>query len=513
VTTERGGRAGKNYLLIAARERCSLSGGEPMLPPDVAEEMNAFLWAEYQVELKKGRKARKPTTLDHRFVLAYEAGRHRWPSAQYRAAFRHVLRVATDAELGFSPSRRRRNPGSTTPARAGTVFSRPMTANEVDVHQRRAHREADHYRLSGPLIRLADGPGFGETGGSTEDAPSVKADYSAVLGGGSADSAAEADLVEFTSVLDQRGISNTELTAVELACERLDQDFARTPPDEVLTKIRLLMKRVSHHLRQSQTLSHHERLVRLAARLAGLRAWACFDIDGHREADWWYEAAVSAAQESKAWGLGAWLLGAQSLIPWHRRDLGRAAELIERGIYFAGQGSDATTRAWLYALQARGQAGRGDMSGFDTSYAAAQGAVEHSSERDRRHGMDFAEGTLDLRYYCGTSRLLLQQPQQARAELTGSLNALPKAHTKARAVLSLFIADAVVQSGAITQARDLALHALASTVHQPILPILQQGRRIRRLVHQKDPAAAATLDDAVREFSTALTAAASKARS
>lgn len=44
-----------------------------------------------------------------RFVLAYEAGRHRWPSEHYPATFRHVLRAATDAELGFIPKRRRRN--------------------------------------------------------------------------------------------------------------------------------------------------------------------------------------------------------------------------------------------------------------------------------------------------------------------------------------------------------------------------------------------------------------------
>jgi hypothetical protein len=48
-------------------------------------------------------------------------------------------------------------------------------------------------------------------------------------------------------------------------------------------------------------------------------------------------------------------------------------------------------------------------------------AQQRVDERDRRHGMDFAQGTLDLRYYSGTSRLLLRQPEQARLELAGSL--------------------------------------------------------------------------------------------
>ena len=97
---------GKNSKLVAARERRVMPDGEPMQPQDVADQMNVFLWAEYQ----RDKTLPQPTTLDHRFVLAYEAGRYRWPSAHYRAAFRHVLRAATDAELGFTPKRRSRKP-------------------------------------------------------------------------------------------------------------------------------------------------------------------------------------------------------------------------------------------------------------------------------------------------------------------------------------------------------------------------------------------------------------------
>jgi hypothetical protein len=105
MPVEQGENRRKNSKLIAARERRVMSDGGPMQPQDVADEMNVFLWAEYQ----KDPRSPKPTVLDHRFVLAYEAGRYWWPSAHYRAAFRHVLRAATDAELGFTPKRRRRS--------------------------------------------------------------------------------------------------------------------------------------------------------------------------------------------------------------------------------------------------------------------------------------------------------------------------------------------------------------------------------------------------------------------
>lgn len=191
----------------------------------------------------------------------------------------------------------------------------------------------------------------------------------------------------------------------------------------------------------------------------------------------------------------------------------RAVELIERGIYFASLGSDATTRAWLYALHARGCAAMGNRDGFRTAHALAQEAAGYSTARDRHHGMDFADGTLDLRYYSGTSWLLLHQPERAHPDLTGSLDALPESHTKARAVLTLFLADAAVQADDIPQAADLTRQALSSTIQQPIAPILQQARRIRRLVHHRDPAAANGLNDVVNKFSLALTAVASKAGS
>ena len=105
----------KNQKLINARLRRTSASGDPMTPQDVAEEMNDFLWAQHL----EADDSPKPTTLDHRFVSSYEAGRHWWPSGRYRAAFRHVLRVETDAELGFTPKRRRR--GNPAPSAETTV--------------------------------------------------------------------------------------------------------------------------------------------------------------------------------------------------------------------------------------------------------------------------------------------------------------------------------------------------------------------------------------------------------
>jgi hypothetical protein len=127
--------------------------------------------------------------------------------------------------------------------------------------------------------------------------------------------------------------------------------------------------------------------------------------------------------------------------------------------------------------------------------------------------MDFDQGILDVRYYAGSGWLLLRQPERAEAELSGSLDALPHAHSKARAVLTLSIADAAVQSDETGRAVELACSALTSTTHQPILPILQQARRIQRSVVRRDPGAGRSLEIPINEFAGALATVAAGATS
>ncbi|MBG0569183.1 hypothetical protein [Actinoplanes aureus] len=407
-----------------------------------------------------------------------ERGEVTWPREPRRTAFRKALQAGTDQQIGLFDRRRQRSINAGSPGRSSPDIG--PRADAVCVEGSFPARKAD----------------------ANEPRPALLTD---IVDG--------TDLVSFATVLEPSGIGAAELTAAELACDQLDRDYPRMPPDTTLTQVRDLMTAVIAQLSCRQTIHNQQRLVTLAARLSGLRAWGCFDVDEHRAAGRWFELSVSAAQEAQAWSVGAWLLGAQSLIPWHRRDFRGAADLIERGIYHARHGSDETTRAWLYALQARARAATRDRAGFERSYARAQEAAEYSTERDRRHGMDFDQGILDARYYAGSGWLLLQQPEMAEAELSGSLQALPQTHSKARAVLTLSIADAAVQSDQTGRAVELAHSALTSATHQPILPILQQARRIQRSVAKRDPRASRNLDDPIAEFAAALATVAAGATS
>ncbi|SDP94012.1 XRE family transcriptional regulator [Lentzea jiangxiensis] len=91
--------AERNDLLRERRESFPSPAmpGEKMSPHELAEAVNRWLW----------ETTGKRFDLDGAAIARWERGGVRWPRTHYRAALRHVLRVSTDAELGFRPSQKR----------------------------------------------------------------------------------------------------------------------------------------------------------------------------------------------------------------------------------------------------------------------------------------------------------------------------------------------------------------------------------------------------------------------
>ncbi|MHA6783163.1 hypothetical protein ACVGOW_19515 [Pseudonocardia saturnea] len=91
---------GANDALRTARlsRPSPLLDGEPMSRAELADAVNAHLW----------KTTHTRHVLDAHTIARYERGVVRWPSAAYRSALRAVLGVATDAQLGFRPTRRGR---------------------------------------------------------------------------------------------------------------------------------------------------------------------------------------------------------------------------------------------------------------------------------------------------------------------------------------------------------------------------------------------------------------------
>lgn len=90
-------RESSNHLLRAARRRLSSpsGSGRPMSRQELADAVNAYL-----VD-KNDERYRREATLDANHIGKLERGVHRWPNTFRREAFRNVLGVAADSEIGF----------------------------------------------------------------------------------------------------------------------------------------------------------------------------------------------------------------------------------------------------------------------------------------------------------------------------------------------------------------------------------------------------------------------------
>jgi hypothetical protein len=64
---------------------------------ELAEAVNTYIY----------RMTGQVSRLNAHYVSRLERGHRRWPNPDYRRAFRAVLGIATDAELGFYVIRRR----------------------------------------------------------------------------------------------------------------------------------------------------------------------------------------------------------------------------------------------------------------------------------------------------------------------------------------------------------------------------------------------------------------------
>jgi hypothetical protein len=233
-------------------------------------------------------------------------------------------------------------------------------------------------------------------------------------------------------------------------------------------------------LQQSQPIRQRRRLCSIAGHLAGLRAWATFDLADREGARSWYELALQPAAEAEDDALCGWIFGAWSLLPSYDGEPADALTLVRRGQNRAARSADATAQAWLNALEARAHAGLGDARAFRHAQDEANEAIDHTRSEQRRHGMDFDGDRLDVTYYEGTSLVTLRQPERAQPILDHSLAVQGQGHVKAQSILQLALATTYMQQREIERACEVAVQALDLPSDQRIGPIDQRARDLLR---------------------------------
>lgn len=325
-----------NHQLRSARERIESprAPGQYLSRVELADLVNAAVF----------RATNRTVTVDDHYIGKLERGIIRWPQDDYRVALRAILRVSTDAELGFRRPRRAR----TLPA--------------------------DTIIPSAALI--APGPAL-PTASQFADVPDQQLRSTTTQAGNT-----PADLVlldEWSAMLRRelltRGaLTLTALTHLESYLSALDAD--PTAKISVLRAVITAQRRregsmparnlagvVVEHLRLLRTVGEGARepaAKRLAAEALsegyGFLAWLAWDMWEIGSAQRYYHAAVRMARQSRHPTLTAYMLGSTAVFTAKSGNPQRALDLVDQARQSLGTHTSDTTNAWLYSTAAAANA-------------------------------------------------------------------------------------------------------------------------------------------------------------
>jgi hypothetical protein len=454
----------------------------------LADAVNAYLAG------KDDERYQCEATLDANHIGKLERGEHRWPNDPRREAFRHVLKTATDAELGFYIIR-------------GLRSESTATANEW-------HPDLPPLPAARPgaaTLGATDECGGTHTATSADawDADDI---YRRTLLHGAL---AGAGLGLFGSALtidDIRHIATAlhdarrylDGTVVGHLRDRLVQcadDDGRHGPKAALPPVLAVIAVVEHNARQVKPGVRRE-LLSVGARGAEFAGWLYRDIGVPELADYWRDRATEWALEAGDHAMPGYVLLKKSQSAWDARDALRMLTLAQ-AVQDGPCPLPARVRAEAAQQEARGHAM------IDGDIDAAERKLDQAREllaSDSANGRSGRDAELAAHY--DRSLLAMQtaichceagQPEQAidiyREALDPSIFS-PRDHAYFLSLMGLALARADHPD----EAANAGMRALPVAVAASSLRTVRELQRLRgQLCRWTDRAA-------VREFCAALPA-------
>ncbi len=367
-----------NTKLRQARHRIlSPSGsGQPMSRQELAEAINAYLWTTHKID----------EGLDETDIGKLERGEHRWPGARRREAFRAVLRVSTDGELGFYINRRPRDDlalhtmtAARTPGEPAEPDGEPLLPAAT---LGRRHLLADGTLIAGVALTARLAHLF-----ATEPHQMNR-----TLDVGSAD-----DSPRF----------------YETMADRMLTHYERSGPVVLLGPALEHFQAIRRLVEQRQSIDGRRRLTRAASKLATLLG--IFAYEDEWRARTWFGVAQRAAVESGDLPLQAFAIAAESLLD-----------------YYGGR-----ERSSLQSLQAARRLLNGDIVAAIVSARTARSHAALGQEQQALQALDDAQRQLagspqaqrelfaftdaQLAFYSATCNLRLGRDADAEADATRAL--------------------------------------------------------------------------------------------
>jgi tetratricopeptide (TPR) repeat protein len=395
-----------NHLLREARRRLpSPSGsGRPMSRQELADGVNAYLAS------KDDERYQREATLDANHIGKLERGEHRWLNDMRREAFRHVLKAATDTELGFYITRGLRS-ASAEPPEPGVASQPGVSVTDTDPATLKVQVELLREGLNDAL---------------------------------SEGTMAEASLDDWERTVIRHGRATRDRPAGVLL-DDLSADLAE-------------LKRALHRHRSASAL---RRLTRVAAHMSGLMCLTFCKLDDRQAFRRWARTARLAADEAGDSVTHSWILAQQAYGHYYSGDLDEATDVARHAQAVVRR--PCVGAALAAALEARAHAAMGSHQDTREALGRAEDILSHLGA-DALIPSAFGYNEAQLRFHAGNAYTHLGDVKAALREQDRALELCMPGDYTDWAMTRLDRATCLIHDGITNDALAYATETMTSLI-------------------------------------------------
>ncbi|MFI7135291.1 XRE family transcriptional regulator [Nonomuraea sp. NPDC050153] len=268
--------------------------------------------------------------------------------------------------------------------------------------------------------------------------------------------------------MDETLVSATVSAAMLDQWEETTQSFGRqyttTPPLRLLCDVLLEMSAVRAAMSRRQPIDLADRLLRMAAQLAGLSGMIMINLGDHRLARSFFRTGRTAADETGDRALRAWISARESLVPLYFGDAREALNLAKKSRDLAGampcpaQAMAPVVEARALAMLAGAENKKEIVDQAKRALARARNAFSHMRP-EHQEDMAFGYTEKQLYFYQGDVLTKLGQTLEAEVVLDQALEKYED-HILDQTLIRLDQAQCRMIDGELDSALDLGTRAL-----------------------------------------------------
>ncbi len=283
-----------------------------------------------------------------------------------------------------------------------------------------------------------------------------------------------AGALERPSRTDQAGVETIKATLAN--CRRLDDSFG---PVAAVGPTTALQEFVDRLLRGSHPERIGKELRSQAAELDQFLGWLSYDLDDQVTAREYLNRGLGAAEEAGDEPLGAYILGQMAVISAADDYLSEGLAFVEVARSRAALSATPTTRAWIYALEAKLSAKAGYSTASLKALEQAEAAMDQAKPEEDPPWIYYFNSTDLMAGYVASSYEYVERLEEARDIWQSVLVSLSPTSVRDRSIYLTHLAHIYAKQGEVEEACRLGVEALHISLETKSRRCLERIRELR----------------------------------